>query len=100
MTAELTHEQAKAILDLPMPRNDAKAATIRDYLKELVGSLIREGDSFSSKRPFGNSGWEWDMHAPLIKAGLVRGRLNEYGYCTDHDAEAADRLIVAAIKHL
>lgn len=61
----------REILDLPMQDNDSGASTIRGYLKELLAELWREQEGFSGKRPFGNSGWTWDMLIALGKAGLI-----------------------------
>lgn len=88
------------ILDLPMQENDAGAATIRDYLKKLLSYLINSGEAFSGKRPFGNSGWEWDMHMPLVKAGLVKGQLDEDGNIIRHESDDANVLIISAINDL
>ena len=75
--------------------------TVRDYLRTLLETLWLEGEGFNGKRPFGNSGWEYDLYAPLIKAGFIAGDLDSYGYVnsiTDHkEAEAyVFDLIVAA----
>lgn len=48
--------------------------TIRSYLELLLITLLKEGESFSGKRPFGNSGWEYDLYDALAKAGLIHGR--------------------------
>lgn len=64
-----------------MGDNDANAATVRDYLQELLLALLHEQDCFSGKRPFGNSGWfTCDLAPPLIKAGLVEGKLDSDDY--------------------
>ena len=47
--------------------------TIRSYLELLLITLLKEGESFSGKRPFGDSCWEYDLYNPLAKVGLVRG---------------------------
>lgn len=91
---------AHPVLDLPMQANDADAATVRDYMKALLLTLLAEGEGFSGKRPFGNSGWDWDMHIPLVKAGLVRGTIDDDGYIEEHDSEKADEMIVAAVRDL
>jgi hypothetical protein len=39
-----------------------------------------EGESFSGKRPFGNSDWEYDLYVPLIQAGFIEGKLDADGY--------------------
>lgn len=97
----ISSEVARQVLALPMPEgNDANAATIRDYLVALVRRVWIANEGFSGKRPFGNSGWDWDMYPPLIRAGLVRGVLDEDGYIDNVDEEAADALIRAAIDEL
>lgn len=88
------------VLDLPMRQNDADAATIRDYLIRLLVRLWAEGDGFSSKRPFGNSDWQWVVYEHLIVAGWVDGALDELGYIDRVDVPAADALIDSAIKAL
>lgn len=60
------------VLTCTMPENDAGAATVRDYLVKLLETVLEEGESFSGKRPFGNSGWEWEMPQALMDGGLVK----------------------------
>jgi hypothetical protein len=62
--------------------------TIKDYLKELLLRLWNECEGFSSKRPFGNSGWEWDLVAVVQ---------DNYPEMNDSDALSA---IEEAIKRL
>lgn len=88
------------VLDLPMGDNDADADTIRDYMKALLRAVLTETESFDGKRPFGNSGWDWDMHMPLVRAGLVSGKIDSDGYLSEHDADAADELLLAAVNDL
>lgn len=80
--------------------NDFGEPTVRGYLVALLRTLWHEGDGFSGKRPFGNSSWEYDLYAPLIKAGLIRGKLDEDGYIDGVDDKAGDKLIAAAIETL
>lgn len=91
---------AHPVLDLAMQENDANAVTIRDYMKALLRGILTEREGFSGKRPFGNSGWDWDMHKPLVKTGLVKGVLDTDGNLEEHDAEKADRLLLSAIDDL
>lgn len=88
------------VLDLEMSGNDAGAANIRDYLKALLLELWREGEGFSGKRPFGNSGWRYDLYIPLVKAGLVTGTFDSDGCLEECDDAAADKIITEAIKAL
>lgn len=45
--------------------------TVREYLRNLVQSVWDEKESFDGKRPFGNSGWEFDIFFPLAVAGFI-----------------------------
>lgn len=54
--------------------------TVRDYLRTLLTTLWSEGEGFSGKRPFGNSGWEHDIYKPLIAGGFIPGELDDEGY--------------------
>ncbi len=97
MVKKMAPEEAREILDLPMQENDAKAATIRDYLRTLLRKVVAEGECFSGKRPFGNSGWEHALYVPLVKARKIKGSLDEDGFLDDCDDEKGRRLILAAI---
>lgn len=74
--------------------------TVRDYLKTLLMTLWIEGEGFSGKRPFGNSGWDYELYAPLIAAGFITGSLDEEGFIQEVDDDEAYSfvrdLIVAA----
>lgn len=88
------------ILDIPMQPNDSGAETIKGYLKALLTELWSEGEGFSGKRPFGNSGWEYDLYKALITAKVVKGKLDEDGYLDSVDNKAANKLIFEAIDSL
>ncbi len=88
------------ILDVKMLDNDAGAETIKDYLKALLERLWEAGEGFSGKRPFGNSGWEYELYKPLIKTGLVKGELDEFDDIVDFDEREASNLIFEAIESL
>lgn len=89
------------VLALPMRQpNDANAATVRDYLVELLIQLWHSEQAFSGKRPFGNSGWQYDLYLPLIVAGFVPGVLDEDGYIDHVDDRRADAVIASAIRSL
>jgi hypothetical protein len=88
------------ILDIPMQENDAEAATIKDYLKRLLLDLWQQGEGFSSKRPFGNSGWESDLHTALVAAEAVGGELDDGDCLSWCDSRPADKLISDAIRSI
>jgi hypothetical protein len=66
--------------------------SIREYLHALLTKLWGEGEGFSGKRPFGNSGWEYDLYRALILAGAVQGELEaETGYINRISREEQDK---------
>jgi hypothetical protein len=73
----------KGLLDALEVRFDSDAGddlTVRDYLRTLLMTVWDEQESFSGKRPFGNSGWEFEVMMPLAKAGFIDlGPLSEDG---------------------
>lgn len=87
------------VLATPMGPNDAGASTMRGYLVELLLMLWRQGGGFSGKRPFGNSGWEWELYQALAAQGYVATTTDRYGEL-EPDRQAADELIVRAIEAL
>jgi hypothetical protein len=90
----------RQLLALRLGENDAEAVTFRDYLLKLLAAVWREEESFSGKRPFGNSGWKEELFRPAVAAGLVPGELDEDGYVNELDEDTADELIYACIASL
>lgn len=88
------------VLDIPMLHNDADATTIRSYLIALLCELWSSGEGFSGKRPFGNSGWEYDLYKPLIKAGAITGELDEEDGLISVETSEGNEMIFAAIEAL
>jgi len=84
-----THNAALAV------RFDADCGdniTVRDYLFHLLKTLWAEGEGFSGKRPFGNSGWDYEIITPLWRAGFIKGNKptadNEMNLSKEHQADA------------
>ena len=71
--------------------------SVREYFKEILKVLWKEGELFSGKRPFGNSGWQYDIYAVLIKGGFISGKLDSDGYVDEMDIKAADKFILNQI---
>ena len=71
------------ILDYHYEFMDCPANSIREYLFQLLITLWNEGEGFSGKRPFGNSGWEYDLLTPLVEMGVIDGVIDEDGYLED-----------------
>ena len=100
-------EMAKDILSLPMESNDARAKTVGEYLCNLLLMVWEEKEGFSGKHPFGNSGWEYDLHFALVKGGAIKGEIyteedngDEWQELGDFDEEAADKVIRDAIRKI
>lgn len=81
-------------------QSDGTSMSLRDYLIKLLTTLWKEEDQFSGKRPFGNSGWQYDVYAALIQANLVEGALDEDGYVESINHKQADKLVLDAITRL
>lgn len=90
------------LLNLPLGPNDAHVDTLRDYLIALLRLVWRDEECFDGKRPFGNSGWQYDLYEPLIRAGYVTGTLDEHGRVQwwEVDCRTANELIEEAIRAL
>ncbi len=84
------------VLSLPMQENDAGAKTIREYLVKLLETLWQEHECFNAKRPFGFSGWKYDIYASLVQAKAIGGDAHLH----PTNQEEADALIEAAIRTL
>lgn len=89
------------ILNLKIDNDDFdNGETIKDYLHTLLTKIWGEGEGFNGKRPFGNSSWEFDLYKPLIKAGVVEGTLDEYGYVDEINTDHADQLVFELIDYI
>lgn len=62
-----------AALEVRFDSDIGNQRTVRDYLYQLLLTLWQKQDGFSGKRPFGNSGWEFDLIRPLVDQGFIKG---------------------------
>jgi len=86
------------VLDVPM-EGQFEGETIRDYLRELFLTLWDEGEGFSGKRPFGNSGWEYDLYIPLVRHGFIKGTIDkEYDDVSVGDKKEAHNFVRKIIE--
>jgi hypothetical protein len=58
-------------LDLRFSSDAGDDLTVRQYLHEIFRLVWDSPESFDGKRPFGNSGWEYDLYFPLARAGFI-----------------------------
>lgn len=73
----LTDGGLLAALDVRFDSDAGSNITVREYLQALLTTVWEEKESFSGKRPFGNSGWEHEVFTPLVKAGFISGTFDE-----------------------
>lgn len=92
------------ILDFEYEFEDSFACSLRQHLHFLLERLWDEGEGFSGKRPFGNSGWEFEIYQCLIESGGVPGEVvrDEEGFVEDVKiAKAtANELVFQLIDHI
>lgn len=69
----------EAALDTPFNSDGCGDTTPREYLTDLLQKILSEGECFSGKRPWGNSGWESELALPLIQSGALKGTIDLYG---------------------
>jgi hypothetical protein len=98
---------AKEILDCPMLENDINAETVGEYLSGLLITLLEEDEGFNSKRPFGNSGWFYQLKYSLAEGGFVPAELyDDWDPEQDHlydkfknvDGKKSEELLTDAIR--
>ena len=93
--------ETKDVMKLKIGDCDAgENMTVGGYLEALLTKLWREGEGFNGKRPFGNSGWKYDVYKPLIREGLVDGVIDEDGYIEEVDYAKADEFIAKLITSI
>lgn len=96
--SDVDYSMSLLVLDCPMdPKaNDAGASSIREYMALIACEVWRWQDGFSGKRPFGNSGWCWEVYQAVIDRGLVEGVASEDDL-TDEQRRSVDAWVLGAI---
>lgn len=91
----------KNILEISFKSEDLhETLTIREYFIRLLIELWNEGEGFNGKRPFGNSGWDYQIYSALVANGIIEGVRDSDGFLEHFDQIEADKLIIEAIKSL
>ena len=78
----------------------AVTLTVREYFRDLLRRLWDEGEGFSGKRPYGDSGWWSDIWVGMVKAGIFEGTLDEDGYPESDPPDDYDDIVLACIGRL
>lgn len=66
---------------------------VQAMLRNIFMTLWNQKHCFNAKRPFGNSFWEYEIYAELMRSGQVDGRFDENGDIDTVDKKAADDLV-------
>lgn len=74
--------------------------TVQGYLQRLLSDLWQKEESFNGKRPFGNSGWQWEVYGALIEAGHIPGEIDEDGCIEDVDEQAGEAFVLSLIGQI
>jgi hypothetical protein len=88
-------ELAEQILDTPI-ECELDDSTIGAYLCELLITLLDKEESFSGKRPLGDSGWKNYLLTAMAQGGFVESTIDSEGYIdqiTREEEEKAFKLI-------
>lgn len=98
-------ELSSTVFSIAMRENSARATTVGDYLVRLLGDAWKYGEEFDGKRPFGYSGWKYEVYNALADAGLIRARRDADGawdWSSDDQSavSAVDEIVAVAIRHL
>lgn len=80
--------------------DERNCTTVRAYLGAIMLKVWDSGDGFDSKRPFGFSGWRYDILWALGEADLIESERDEGSELVTVDREAGNRLIRAAIRSI
>jgi hypothetical protein len=102
----LVEISAKALDSIVRSHDFREPITVREFLHKLLEEVWLGKESFSGKRPFGNSGWEYPLYDTLVRDGFIEGKSEIIDEGTkyeqveyfDYDRKAADAYIHGLIK--
>lgn len=98
MTTKIDDDKARTALDYQFKSHDLGKITFREYFRKLLAVLWEDGEGFSGKRPFGNSGWELDLYGGLVAGGFIKGKLDKYNCLDEYDQKAGYAFIKRMIQ--
>ena len=88
----------KNLLELSFNSRDlGKTLTVKAFFIELLITLWKEKEGFSGKRPFGNSDWDSDLVACMIKNKAFPGEIDEDGNPEEYDQKAFNKFVLKKI---
>ncbi len=95
--ADATKTPAWALDNVRFTSDAGDDLTCREYFCALLDRLWDEAESFSGRRPFGNSGWDGDVLDALAEAGCI-GRVGKYNYPDEKTGNAFVFAMIEAMK--
>jgi hypothetical protein len=97
----LTNKQeGEMIKKVELRGTDIGDVTLNEFLRRLLLGVFIDGECFSGKRPFGNSGWEYSIYEALIRDGLIEGKLDSDGYVEKMNREKGEEFVKAYIDQI
>lgn len=84
--------------NLKIISDDVGELTLKEYLKLIFSNLWAEGEEFNSKRPFGNSDWQWKVYEAMIREKVIEGTIDDYGDIQDFNEAEAGKIIIDYIR--
>lgn len=99
-TPLLTSAERQALLEFKYKFSEHGKITIRAWLTKILTKLMEEEDSFSSKYPFGDSDWTYDLPYALVKAKAVDGEIDGGEVLDCDDFPKAKKIIKELITEM
>ena len=88
------------IHDLPInvqSLEESETVTLKQYFHMLLLKLWISEEVFDGRRPWGNSGWTYDVFVVLIKNGLIPGKIDDEGFVKEVDVDEAKAFVITEI---
>lgn len=92
-------ERLRAAAGAQVRTEGVEPMTVAEFLRRVLSDFW-EDPEFDANRPYGASGWRYDVRAALIRAGVVEGSFDADGYVEQYDELAVDDVIKDLIDTL
>ena len=76
---------------------ESETVTLKQYFHMLLLKLWISEEVFDGRRPWGNSGWTYDVFVVLIKNGLIPGKIDNEGFVEEVDVDEAKAFVITEI---
>lgn len=92
--------EAEAALNIRFDSDAGDNITVRDYLFKILMMVWDEGEGFDGKRPFGNSGWDYELYRVLVMNGFTPGKIDNDGCIKSIDKCVAHEYVSGLIRYM